>query len=347
MYQYQCRLTLRLLKEVPDPNQHLYIQLDAPTMYEHFGTLRFFKELPYPYRRLYPRFESLEIYLSNEALQLFKHLPDPNQQLYIQLDRNLNTSTFSYFLKLPLELQLVIWRHSLRFLKPRSVLVGEGKSILDCTLLEQRKRERRHRAERRYPLPSMLHVCCTSRKLALQSYSVVFWKDLGAESRDWRRPICFDHERDVLYVLCGSKQNDLSFQEWMLRLNFQCDNRLAKVARFEIRQLHINLWDSELIWVREHVYNDNYQWTWPTTQYPYPSLPFLTLSEPALDGLFQLRELRVINFPVSKEWDDRIFYWDLISEYLSLHWARFKELEAPTVLVRRRLLPLIDHRDCC
>ncbi|CZR54746.1 uncharacterized protein PAC_04630 [Phialocephala subalpina] len=335
----RSRQAMQLFDHLPDPNQQLCIQLDTFTMYESFRLLRFFKELPYPHQRLHPQFDSLEMYMSNEAVQLFKHLPDPNQQLYIQFDRNLNTSTFTRFLKLPPELRLMVWSHCLMSFSPRSVLVGDGKSIMDCSPAERRKRERQYRGERKLPLPAMLHVCCESRELALERYSVVFWKDLGAEARDWRRPICFDHERDLLYVLCGAKQNHLSFQEWMVRLNFQCNNRLPTVRRFEIRQVHISFWHSELTWLKEHVNNDNNQWTWPKMQHPYPSLPYYTPFEPALDGLFQLRELQVVNFPISKSWDVRIFYWELITEYLRIHWARFKELEAPVVLVRRGALP--------
>ncbi|KAF8854598.1 hypothetical protein BDZ45DRAFT_805645 [Acephala macrosclerotiorum] len=352
MYQYQYKLPQRLLKELPDPNQQLYIQVDSLTLYGSFRVLRLFKELSTLNRWLESQFEILDVYLSYQALQLFKnlpdpyqhlsqlniletyksrqatqlfkHLPDPNQQIYIQLDRNLNTSTFTHFLKLPPELQLMIWRRCLRLLKPRS--------IMDCSPLERRRRERRCRHERTYPLPAMLHVCYTSRMLTLRRYSVVFWKDLEdlpAWIRDRRRPICFDHERDLLYVLCGRQQGHLSFSDWMARLNHFCGGRLADVKRFEIRQVHVNFWHSELTWVRQHVTNGNSQWTWPMTR----------LSEPALDGLFQLPELQVVNFPELKCWDVRILYWELITEYLGIHRARLKNREAPTVLVRRRFLP--------
>ncbi|KAE8443158.1 hypothetical protein EG329_002327 [Mollisiaceae sp. DMI_Dod_QoI] len=264
------------------------------------------------------------------ALDLFDKLPDANQELYVPLGKCLDT--FTLFGNLPSEIRVDIWK--LCFPKPRSVVIGES------NLLSHKERERQRRAERSIPLPITLRVCAQSRVETLRRYTLVWWDDLGIEGEfqllEWQRLICFDHERDSLYVIWGTKQGLIPFSSFIIGINIFCNNCLTKITSFEIRQPHSNL---SLLHTIMRAFDSEDSWPLEFTPQAVEGLRQWILSEPALDGLLYMPGLRRVTFSVStrnREHDAVLDSWRTLMEaYLKIHSNKFYNETEPELVVRK------------
>ncbi|KAE8451998.1 hypothetical protein EG329_002163 [Mollisiaceae sp. DMI_Dod_QoI] len=122
---------------------------------------------------------------------IFTNIPAEQNQLFQGRDDNLQLAdqqlgkTFTVFRKLPIELRYMIWTMSL-----------PGQRVLEIKRLhEEDDSAPEYRSAAR--IPTALHVCRESRKLAQRSYSLSFGPSIEDSGR-----IYFDKEIDVVFLSC-------------------------------------------------------------------------------------------------------------------------------------------------
>ncbi|CZR61306.1 uncharacterized protein PAC_11202 [Phialocephala subalpina] len=242
----------------------------------------------------------------------------------------------SYQIKFPLEIQRKVWK--LLLPKPRHVLICAYED-------DHRERDRLHRAARNIPLPNTLYICSDSRAETLRKYCLVWWMDLGREQKDWRRPICFDWERDLPYIVGESErvpEDPGLLSHFMMLLRSAYCEHMKKVTRLEVREFDQNSQIHEII-LPQRIKGASYD------PYPAPSQAHyegqdmyfgFMRKEPPLDGVLQLSGLKHVTFryTINAAMGPSRFQSDfdkrkkMITTYLSMHKHRFKEQKVPEVM---------------
>ncbi|CZR56870.1 uncharacterized protein PAC_06759 [Phialocephala subalpina] len=155
--------------------------------------------------------------------------PDPNLELYIQF-----LDALTLFPKLSIELRLRVWR--LCFPEPREVYIGRRfikRSVSN-------NRPQRYSKDHANSLPPTLHINAESRQETLRSYTLIWRKDLGEETKDWRHPICFDTKRCLPYFqYYDALFSPTLWWSWIKELDLRSGNLITEnVRRLEVKQLH-------------------------------------------------------------------------------------------------------------
>jgi 2EXR family len=102
---------------------------------------------------------------------------------------------FPFFAKLPLELQLRIWKMTTE--EHRLVLIRIAKDEEGCSSFYSPT-----------PIPAALHVCSESRQVAQKTYKLCF----GSRTDDLKPMIYFNFDQDTLYIRGDTSKGPSSFQ---------------------------------------------------------------------------------------------------------------------------------------
>lgn len=96
--------------------------------------------------------------------------------------------------------------------------------------------------QRGIPLPITLHICAESHAETFRKHCLVWWEDLDLDSNrktywkpGWRRPICFDAERDTIYKT-GYKHS-LDFK---VLVQPSLKEHSTKIKKLKICDMYIN-----------------------------------------------------------------------------------------------------------
>lgn len=258
-----------------------------------------------------------------DILQLLRELPDFVQDLFPQLGEPLDT--FTLFPKLPLELRLKVWRFC--FPKSREILIGINGSERYGNYADDKV----HELQRDISLPITLHICAESREETLRKYCLVWWKDIGREVKDWRRPICFDPERDMPFIVAVKGNIDITLSsEHIILLKSICGEQMKKITRLEVKRL------------------DRYRLAMRTMRDRINKMegPTYTGWNRPLEGVLQLSALKKVVFKRSihpyyfrhsPNFDAESYLQrrqTTIAAYLKIHEFRFDNGKAPDILVK-------------
>lgn len=267
-----------------------------------------------------------------DVLKFFRELPDVDQELVPQLGEPLNT--FTLFPKLSLELRLKVWR--LCFPNPREILI----SINSGKHYENYADDQICELQRKLPLPITLHICTESREEALRKYCLIWWKDIGREEEDWRRPICFNPERDMPFIVMGSasRGDEILLSEHIILLKSLRGEQMRKITRLEIKRLDRYKFELRTMWER-------------INRIERPTIPFggCLLPKPKRTPLESVLQLSALSKVVFRQSVDPAYHWHnpefdaesyrqrhqtTIAAYLKTHELRFDNGKAPDIVVK-------------
>ncbi|KAF8851698.1 hypothetical protein BDZ45DRAFT_750423 [Acephala macrosclerotiorum] len=180
-----------------------------------------------------------------------------------------------------------------------------------------------------------------SRQETLRRYCLVWWKDLGIEDRDWRRPIYFDYARDLVYVMCAPTPGPALFDPLIKFLLDHIGDHIKRLRHFEVKQLPLKHMVFKLLkWIIKEADQPSDEEEEEVEQEKVNPFQLYRLDPEwlPLRGILGMASLRDVTFtlldkvrPADYVLEERL---DTLWNYLDVCKVVFKNGDAPFVFVR-------------